>query len=50
MEEKEVADAETNTDPLNQIGIINKVKKKKPHNITIKNYNPDEPKVYPNIK
>ena len=40
----------TNTGPLSQIGIINQDTKKKPHNITIKNYNPNEPKVIPNMK
>lgn len=50
MEEKRTANAETNTDPLKSINIINTDKKKKPHNITIKNFNPNEPKVYPNMK
>ena len=43
-------DKETNTLPFSQIGIINQETKKKPHNITIKNYNPNEPKVIPNMK
>ncbi len=45
-----IANADTNTDPQKYINIINTEKKKKPHNITIKNYNPNEPKVYPNMK
>ena len=44
------ANADTNTDPQKMINVINTEKKKKPHNITIKNYNPNEPKVYPNMK
>ncbi len=44
------ANAFTNTDPQKMINVINTEKKKKPHNITIKNYNPNEPKVYPNMK
>ncbi len=44
------ADAFTNTWPQKYINIINTEKKKKPHNITIKNYNPNEPKIYPNMK
>jgi hypothetical protein len=50
MEDIETANAETNTNPYNNINIINADKKKKPHNITIKNYNPNEPKSYPNMK
>ena len=42
--------ADTNTDPQKMINVISTEKKKKPHNITIKNYNPNEPKVYPNMK
>ena len=39
------ADAATNTDPSNRIGIINLDKtKKKPYDVKIKNYNPNEPK------
>ena len=41
---------ETQTDPFNNIGIFNGGMKKKPHNITIKNYNPNEPKSKPNMK
>jgi len=44
------ASADTNTDPQKMINVINTEKKKKSHNITIKNYNPNEPKVYPNMK
>ena len=44
------ANADTNKDPQKMINVINTEKKKKPHNITIKNYNPNEPKVYPNMK
>ena len=36
--------------PVGNIGIINLEQKKKPHNITIKKYNPNEPKIKPNIK
>ena len=45
-------DKETNTNPFSQIGIINKETKrsKKPHNITINNYNPNEPKINVNMK
>lgn len=43
--EVQTANAETNTNPLNYIGLINTEKKKKPHNITIKNFNPNEPKI-----
>ena len=51
MDEDRTADAYTNTDPLKNISIINTGQiKKKPHNVTIKNYNPNEPKVYPNMK
>ena len=40
----------TNVNPNNNISIINAGKlKKKPHNITIKNFNPNEPK-HPNIQ
>ena len=42
----QTANANTNTNTFNQIGIINSDKtKKKPHNITIKNFNPNEPKI-----
>ena len=45
MEQKNTTNAETNTNPYNNIGIINAGNlKKKPHNITIKNFNPNEPK------
>ena len=37
----------TNTNPNNNIGIVNVGQlKKKPHNITIKNFNPNEPKTH----
>ena len=43
MDDKKTIDANTNTNP--NISIINAGKlKKKPHNITIKNFNPNEPK------
>ena len=43
--EIETANAAINTNTFNQIGIINTDKKKpKPHNITFKNFNPNEPK------
>ena len=42
----QTANADTNTNTFNQIGIINSDKtKQKPHNITIKNFNPNEPKI-----
>ena len=45
MDDKKTIDANTNTNPNNNISIINAGKlKKKPHNITIKNFNPNEPK------
>ena len=50
MQDIGIANAETNTNPYNNINVINAEKKKKPHNITIKNYNPNEPKSYPNMK
>ena len=37
-------DVGTNTNPLNYVGIINTKNKKKPYNITFKNFNPNEPK------
>jgi hypothetical protein len=45
-----LATAGTNTNPFSQIGIINKEKKSKPHNITIKNNDPNEPKMQVNMK
>ena len=36
--------------PVGNIGIVNLEQKKKQHNITIKNHNPKEPKITPNIK
>ena len=45
MDDKKTIDANTNVNPNNNISIINAGKlKKKPHNITIKNFNPNEPK------
>ena len=38
-------DVGTNTNPLNYVGIINTKNKKKPYNITFKNFNPNEPKI-----
>ncbi len=43
-------DKDTNTNPLNQIAIINSETKKKPHNITVQNNNPNEPKIKVNTK
>ena len=43
-------DASTNTNPLSQIAFINKDKEKKPYDVKIKNYNPDEPKISVNMK
>ena len=40
----------TNTNPFSQIGIINKETKKKPYDVKIKNNNPNEPKIFPNMK
>ena len=42
----ETAEFGTNTNPntMNNLLLINSKIKKKPHNITIKNYNPNEPK------
>ncbi len=44
------ANADTNTDPQKFINFINTEKKEKQHDITIKNFNPNEPKAYPNMK
>lgn len=38
------------TNPAYNIGIINPEQKKKPHNVTIKNHNPHEPKIKANTK
>ena len=43
-------DKETNAELFNKVAIINKETKKKPHNITIKNNNPNEPKTKVNMK
>ena len=43
-------DASTNTNPLSQIALINKETKKKPYDVKIKNYNPNEPKIQANMK
>lgn len=44
--EVQTANAETNTNTFNQIGIVSNDKsKKKPYNITFKNFNPNEPKI-----
>ena len=48
--ETQTANATTNTNPLNNFNVINADKKKKPYDIRIKNNNPNEPKVYPNMK
>ena len=47
---KSFTSTETNTLPVGNIGIVNLEQKKKPHNIPIKNYNPKEPKITPNIR
>ena len=44
------SDASTNTNPLSQIAFFNKDKEKKPYDVKIKNYNPDEPKISVNMK
>jgi hypothetical protein len=46
--EREVIEPKTN--PSNYIGLFNTEKKKKPHNITFKNFNPNEPKINVNMK
>jgi hypothetical protein len=44
-------DAAVNTNPLSQIAVINTDKlKKKPYDVKIKNYNPNEPKIKANMK
>ena len=44
-------DAANNTNQLNQIALINTDKsKKKPYDVKIKNYNPNEPKIKANMK
>jgi hypothetical protein len=43
-------DKQTNTNPFNQVAIINKETKKKPYDIKIKNNNPNEPKINVNMK
>jgi hypothetical protein len=44
-------DAANNTIQLNQIALINTDKlKKKPYDVKIKNYNPNEPKIKANMK
>jgi len=40
----------TNTLPVSNIGIVNLEQKKKPYDVKIKNHNPQEPKINPNIK
>ncbi len=48
----ETAEFGTNTNPntMNNIALLNSKIKKKPHNITIKNFNPNEPKIKSNMK
>lgn len=41
---------EQNIPPVGNIGIVNLEQKKKPHNVTIKNYNQNEPRASPNMK
>ena len=36
--------------PTGNIGIVNLEQKKKPHNVTIRNYNKNEPKIKANTK
>ena len=44
-------DAAVNTNPLSQIAVLNTDKlKKKPYDVKIKNYNPNEPKIKANMK
>ena len=47
---KTFTSTETNTLPVSNIGIVNLEQKKKPHNVNIKNHNPNEPKIKSNIK
>ena len=49
-EEPKTSNTGTNTLPVSNIGIVNLEQKKKPHNINIKNHNPNEPKIQPNTK
>ena len=44
------ANAGTNTNPFNPVNLINTETKKKPYDIRIKNYNPNEPKIEVNMK
>ena len=50
LKPKSFTSTETNTLPVSNIGIVNLEQKKKPHNVNIKNHNPREPKIKPNIK
>ena len=43
-------EAGTNTNAMNNIALLNSKIQKKPHNITIKNFNPNEPKIKSNLK
>jgi hypothetical protein len=45
-----IPNEEPKTNPAYNIGIINPEQKKKPHNVTIKNHNPREPKINANTK
>ena len=43
-------EAGTNTNAMNNIALLNSKIQKKPHNIAIKNFNPNEPKIKSNLK
>ena len=45
-----IPNEEPKTNPAYNIGIINPEQKKKPHNVTIRNHNPREPKINANTK
>ena len=45
-----IPNEEPKTNPAYNVGIINQEQKKNPHNITIRNHNPHEPKIKANTK
>jgi hypothetical protein len=45
-----IPNEEPKTNPVGNVGIVILEQKKKPHNVTIKNHNPSEPKTKPNTK
>ena len=45
-----IPNEEPKTNPAYNVGIINQEQKKKPHNVTIRNHNPHEPKIKANTK